>query len=106
MNDTLSVLLATTILAVGGLGLYMYKSGDGDQKGGKYEDDYDEDNLFGSGSLWGSSNEDEHADEALENDYEEDYDEEIYESRAKPKSKPKASKTKRRKVGGGTKRRY
>ena len=102
MNDTLSVLLATTVLALGGLGLYMYKSSDDNQKGGKYDDDYDEDNLFGSGSLWGSSNED----EDVENDYEQDYDEEIYESRTKPKSKPKASKTKRRKVGGGTKRRY
>jgi hypothetical protein len=103
MNDAMSVLLATTVLALGGLGLYMYKSSDDNQKGGKYEDDYDEDNLFGSGSLWGSSNEDEHA---SEDDYEQDYDEEIYESRTKPKSKPKVSKTKRRKVGGGTKRRY
>ena len=103
MNDTLSVLLATTILAVGGLGLYMYKSGDGNQKGGKYDDDYDEDNLFGTGNLWGSSNEDDEA-EHVENDYEQDYDEEIYEP--KPRSKAKASKTKRRKAGGGTKRRY
>ena len=103
MNDTLSVLLATTVLAIGGLGLYMYKSSDGNQKGGKYDDDYDEDNLFGSGSLWGSSNEDDEA-EHVENDYEQDYDEEIYEP--KPRSKAKASKTKRRKVGGGTKRRY
>jgi hypothetical protein len=106
MNDTLSVLLATTVLAVGGLGLYMYKSSDDNQKGGKYDDDYDEDNLFGSGSLWGSSNEDDEHAEHVENDYEKDYDEEIYEARAKTKSKPKASKTKRRRVGGGTKRRY
>ena len=43
MNDTMSLLLATTILAAGGLGLYMYKSTDGNKKGGKYEDDvYDE----------------------------------------------------------------
>jgi hypothetical protein len=101
MNDAMSLLLATTVLALGGLGLYMYKSSDDNQKGGKYDDDYDEDNLFGSGSLWGSSNEDDEA-EHVENDY----DEEIYEARAKSKSKPKASKTKRRRVGGGTKRRY
>jgi len=106
MNDAMSVLLATTVLALGGLGLYMYKSGDGNQKGGKYEDDYDEDNLFGSGSLWGASNEDDEHTEDVENDYEEDYNEEIYEPRSKSKSKPKASKTKRRKAGGGTKRRY
>jgi len=99
MNDTMSVLLATTVLALGGLGLYMYKSSDDNKKGGKYDDDYDEDNLFGSGNLWGS-NEDDEA-EHVEN---EDYDEEVYEP--KPRSKPKASKTKRRKTGGGTKRRY
>ena len=28
MNDTMSLVLATAILAVGGLGLYMYKSSD------------------------------------------------------------------------------
>jgi hypothetical protein len=95
MNDTMSLLLATTILAAGGLGLYMYKSSDDNQKGGKYEDDYDEGNLFGSGSLWGS-NDDENV------DVDEDYEEEVYE----PKRRTKASKTKRRKVGGGTKRRY
>ena len=49
MNDTMSLLLATAILAAGGLGLYMYKSPDEAQKGGE---DYDEDNLFGSGSFW------------------------------------------------------
>jgi hypothetical protein len=74
----------------------MYKSSDDNQKGGKYDDDYDEDNLFGSGSLWGSN-------EDVDNENE-DYDDEIYEP--KPKSKAKASKTKRRKAGGGTKRRY
>ena len=92
MNDTMSVLLATTILAAGGLGLYMYKSSDDSQKGG--EEDYDEGSLFGSGNLWGS-NEDEIVDENFE-------DEEVYE----PKPRPKLSKTKRRKSGGGTKRRY
>ena len=99
MNDTMSLLLATTILAAGGLGLYMYKSSDGNKKGGKYEDDYDEGSLFGSGSLWGS-NDDDNVDADLNED--EDYDEEVYE----PKRRTKASKTKRRKAGGGTKRRY
>ena len=31
MNDTMSLLLATGILAVGGLGLFMYKSGSDDK---------------------------------------------------------------------------
>ena len=45
MNETLSLLLATTVLAIGGAGLYMYKSDDSDQVGG---DDYNEDTLFSS----------------------------------------------------------
>ena len=28
MNETMSLVLATTILAIGGLGLYMYKTSD------------------------------------------------------------------------------
>lgn len=100
MNDTMSLLLATTILAAGGLGLYMYKSSDGNKKGGKHEDVYDEGNLFGSGSLWGPNDDDENVDADLNED--EDYDEAVYE----PKRRTKASKTKRRKTGGGTKRRY
>ena len=54
MNDTMSLLLATTILAVGGIGLYMYKSDD-EQKGGE---EYNEDSLFSSRDFWGSSNSD------------------------------------------------
>ena len=90
MNDTMSLLLATAILAAGGLGLYMYKSDDL-QKGGE---DYNEDNLFGSGSFWGSTNEEENKQEDDE-DYEEYY-----------KPKPRGGKTKRRRTTGGTKRRY
>ena len=92
MNETMSLLLATTILAVGGLGLYMYKSND-KQKGGEDEDDYEEnyneDNLFNGGGFWGSN----------DNNDEENYVEEI-------KSRSKNGKTKRRKSGAGTKRRY
>jgi hypothetical protein len=91
MNDTMSLLLATAILAAGGLGLYIYKSSDGPQKGGE---EYDEDNLFGSGSFWGSTNE-EGEDKLEDDEYLDDY---------KPKSR--GGKTKRRRAGGGTKRRY
>ena len=91
MNDTMSLLLATAILAAGGLGLYMYKSPDEAQKGGE---DYDEDNLFGSGSFWGSKKEEE---------TEEDLDLDDYE----PKPRSRSNKTKRnRKSGGSSKRRY
>ena len=37
MNDTMSLLLATGILAVGGLGLFMYKSGSDDKEPEEYE---------------------------------------------------------------------
>ena len=63
MNDTMSLVLATTILALGGLGLFMYKSsddgdsGDDKQSGG---DDYNEDSFFGSkGGFWGSDDDEE-----------------------------------------------
>ena len=100
MNDTMSLLLATTILAVGGLGLYMYKSSDDNKRGGS--DSYDENSLFGSGGFWGSNDDDNLENENYENheDYEnyEDYE---------PKPRTKNSKTKRRKgSNGNTKRIY
>jgi hypothetical protein len=91
MNDTMSLILATAILAAGGLGLYIYKNSDEKQKGGE---DYNEENLFGSGNFWDSNNEDEN---------EEKIEEEIYEDF---KQKPRGGKTKRRRASGGTKRRY
>jgi hypothetical protein len=91
MNDTMSLLLATTILALGGVGLYMYKSDEG-QKGG---DDYNEDSLFGSGSFWSSSNESE---EPVEDEEDLSFHE--------PKIRNRGGKTKRNRKSGGTKRRY
>lgn len=92
MNDTISLLLATTILALGGVGLYMYKSDD-IKKGG---DDYNEDTLFGSGNLW-SEDEDEYADEIPRED------ESFYEAPVRSRG----SKTKRNnRKSAGTKRRY
>ena len=54
MNDTMSLVLATIVLATSGLGLYMFKSSVEDQKGGE---DYDEDGLFGSRTFWGGGEE-------------------------------------------------
>ena len=87
MNETLSLIVVTSILALGGLGLYMYKSSDEVTKGGSK---YNEDELFGSDNLWGNSNE----------EYEDDFEE--------PKIKHKSSqvKTKRNRKSSGTKRRY
>lgn len=84
MNDTTSLLLATTILALGGLGLYMYKTSD-DQTGGY--DEYNEDEIFSS------------------NDDISDVNEEDYDYEPKPKTR-NSGKTKRNKKGSGTKRRY
>ena len=94
MNDTMSLLLATTILSLGALGLYMFKSDD-EQKG----EEYNEDTLFGSGSFWGSPNETEEPVE-VEDDEEEP---QFYE----PKVKTRGGKTKRNnRKTSGTKRRY
>ena len=91
MKDTLSLLLAATILAAGGVGLYMFKSPDDEQKGGE---EFNEDSLFGSGSFWGSNK--------SEDDVEQDVEEDYYE----PKVKARGGKTKRNRRGSGTKRRY
>jgi len=93
----MSLLLATTILALGGLGLYMYKSSDETQKGG--DEEYNEENLFGSGSLfnWGSSEDKEREeDDIKENEEDDDY---------KPR-KRSAKTQKNRKSTGNSRRRY
>lgn len=105
MNDTMSLLLATTILATGGVCLYMYKNHDEDEEQHGGDTEYDENNLFGGLGNFFSSNEDEvtnnepHYDENSEED-----DLEFYEP--KPKQRGGAGKTKRNRKTGGTKRRY
>jgi len=88
MNDITSLLLATAVLTVGGLGLYMYKLPD-DGKG----TNYDENIIFGSGvgsqESYTEGERDEEDDEQLET-----------------KIRTKTSKTKRNKKGYGSKRRY
>jgi hypothetical protein len=91
MNDTMTLLLATAILAAGGFGLYIYKSSDHEEK---VDEEYNEDSLFSPGNFWGSKEQDQ-----------EEYDladHEIYE----PKVKSRGSKTKRTRKTTGTKRRY
>jgi len=98
MNDSMSILLATTILALGGLGLYMLKSSDDNQSGG--DDNYNEDSLFGSGSLfnWGSSEDNVEEDEDKLEEIEDDND-------YKPRKRgPKTVKN--RKSTGSSRRRY
>lgn len=88
MNDLNSLLLATTFLALGGLGIYMYKGQDDNktQSGGE-DTDYNEDN-----SWFSSKNEDD-----------EDNSEYVVET----KTRTRGGKTKRsRGKLSGTKRRY
>jgi len=98
MNDTMSLLLATGILAVGGLGLFMYKNSS--EKGEvSFEDEYDknEENWFDLRSIFGNSDEDE---DKEKNEYDEEP--EVYET----KTRSRGSKTKSARRTGGTKRRY
>ncbi|MCJ7801110.1 MAG: hypothetical protein MUP82_01990 [Candidatus Marinimicrobia bacterium] len=93
MNETMSLLLATTVLAISGLGLYMYKSEDDDQNGGDYYAEEDEVN----------SDDEIMKDDILDHDDDED-DIDYYAPKAR--SRAGKSKTKRNKKGGGTKRKY
>ena len=98
MNDSMSILLATTILALGGLGLYMYKSSDDDKKE-RENDVYNEDSIFGNG-FWGFTN-DKEDDNKEENNIIEEFEEEDY------KPRKRGAKTHRnRKSNGASKRRY
>jgi hypothetical protein len=76
MNETMSLLLVATVLAIGGAGLYIYK----------FEDDLVQD---GGNESADSYNEDE-------------FNEEI----TKSKSRTKGGKTKRNRQTNGSKRRY
>ncbi len=95
MNDSMSIFLATTILALGGLGIYMFKSSD-NKSVSDSEEEYNEDSLFGSGSFfnWGST-EDAEEEDKLEEDEEE----------FKPR-KRHAKTHKNRKSTGSSRRRY
>lgn len=96
MNDTMSLLLATTILAMGGLGLYMYKNSD--DKESSSSDDYNEDSFFGTGSFWCSND-----DDTANKEDKEDEEIEIYEPKVRSRA---SSKTKRNRKTIGSKRRY
>lgn len=87
MNDTLALLLATVILTTGGLGFYMYKYSDDDQKDRNDEIEYNEDNFFNFNDT----------DEIIEDESE------VYEPKV---VRSRGGKTKRNKRSSGTKRRY
>jgi len=88
MSDIYSLIAVTSLLAIGGLGLFIYKSSD--EVNNETNVKNNEDDLFGFENIWGNSYEEE--DGKLE----------------ETKIKPKCShvKTKRNRKGNGTKRRY
>ena len=106
MNETLSLLLATAVLTVGGFGLMFYKTVD--EEG----ETYDEDEIFNKGK---DKNEKPDKNEKLEkleknekpdkNEYKENSDNEELES-FEPKVRSRGSKSKRNRKTTGTKRRY
>lgn len=86
MNETMSLVLATTILAIGGLGLYMYKQSD------DFKDDINDDFSSGSDSYSES-----------ESDLGSELDDDIYMDNYEPKIVNRG-KTKRSKPSNGTKK--
>jgi hypothetical protein len=93
MNETISLLLATAFLAIGGLGLYIYKTSDDDNKkgGSKYKDN----------DFFQTESQDDYFEEDEDND-----NEEVYESKVRARNTSTSTKTKRNKRNTGTKRRY
>lgn len=112
MNDSMSILLATSILALGGLGLYVYRTKHEEQDGGDktetHDDDVDnEESIFGSGNLfnWGSS---EDKDEDKDKDKDKDFimDEELEENEVKPRKRNTGKTQRNKKQSGSSRRRY
>ena len=109
MNDSMSVLLASTLLAMGGVGLYLYKASNDDDSN-DYEDNYvehDQEGLFDRFWKGGDDDDDEDDDDersTISDDLSLSDDEESIE---KTKKKRTNNKTKRnRKSGGTSKRKY
>ena len=105
MNDTMSLLLATGILAVGGLGLFMYKNSS-EEKGKSY--DKKEENWFDLSSFFANDKEDDDykndydIENENENEDEDEHEPEVYET----KTRARGSKTKSVRKTTGSKRRY
>ena len=111
MNDTMSLVLATTILATGGLCLYMYKSSNEDDPTGDenyYAEDNNEDNSFSFANFFNTDDEDKNVNDKNNDDednYEKNDDEEL--EMYEPKTRQRGGgKTKRNRKSTGSKRRY
>ena len=103
MNDSMSILFATTILGISGLCLYMYKSNNSDDEKVASETDYDDEGLFGS-NFWGLSNDKEKNDDETtqtndsvdEDEDDEDEEDEAYIKKMVKLSKKEKATTKKR----------
>jgi hypothetical protein len=108
MNDSGSVLLATSVLALSGLGLYMFSmTHDDEEDGNKHSknkdndiknENNDEETIFDTSSLfsWGAS--DDNQDNVLDNEREE--------TETKPRKKTTTKTQRNRKSIGSSRRRY
>jgi hypothetical protein len=94
MNETMSLLLATTVLALGGLGLYMFKSSDENQTGG--DEEYNEDGLFGGESLFNWTRQSDNKEDEVEDFANDDDDYKPRKRTAKTQRNRKASVSSRR----------
>ena len=111
MNDKMSIVLATAVLAFGGIGLYMYKQINEDDNDS--EDDYsvkedpETETIFNFSKIFGldKDNLEDNCDELSSIDSEYEY----YEPKKKQtaiKTKVKSNTKRNRKSNGSTKRRY
>jgi hypothetical protein len=104
MNDSTSILLATTILALGGLGLYMFKtSHDNEASNDDKEDNYNHDNIMSLSSLF---NWEDSVDKDADKDNEDILDNELEENEVKQRKKNNVKTQRNRKTSGSSRRRY
>jgi len=115
MNDSMSILLATTILALGGLGLYVYRTNHEEQNGGDNvdsdkEDKSREESIFSSVNLFNWSDSEEDTDKEKEKDQDKDQDvvldEELEDYEVKPRKRNNVKTQRNKKQSGSSKRRY
>ena len=99
MQESTSILLATTILALGGFGLYMYKSKRDTEDETDYE--YNEGSLFDSFSWFSLGEDDDKSDKDEKN--EDNIENEIYEPDVKHRKR--TGKTLKNKQNTSTSRR-
>jgi hypothetical protein len=90
MNDIKSLLIATTVLAIGGLGLYMYKSEENELD---YENDFSETETNSDLGSELSSEDFDNLEELEHDDY-------------KPKKQKKEGTKKNTKKNSGTRKKY